>query len=462
MGIEEKQVMTRTMQLIRCSAGALALGLALGACGPKPPPVVEEVFIPPDIPGVTPAAVSAFYEGIEALDEEPTNYVAALDAFERAYALDEDFWEALENQGLVLMDLGRYAEAVEVFRTEATKIDELIDRGWPVQPRPELHLSIGKALAMAGRTNEAAQEFAALLQIDPGNVEATANLAALMYRTGNAEAARTYVDELLVASRNDPGALNVIALVAKQEGDMALATYLWGKALESIDSTGEAIASDNEVIAAALEGEGAVAALSEEQQLTYLQRFDELTPEQLELVRINNGHRLDRLEKVRSDIHNELGIVRLAEEDSDAAEVLFRMAVEANPTNYAAHLNLATVYLDFAAFDRACVHYQEALALRPRDLSGLIGYATCTYGTGDIDGAYAAFEHAFDEYPANEYLARRLGDIAYEDRAEMSVAREWYVRNAELRGVSCASSPDDDICRRVTSIDQIMQMQQGN
>ncbi len=44
------------------------------------------------------------------------NPQAALGSFERASALRKDFWEAINNQGLVLFELGRNAEAIQRWR----------------------------------------------------------------------------------------------------------------------------------------------------------------------------------------------------------------------------------------------------------------------------------------------------------------------------------------------------------
>lgn len=410
----------------------------LFACGgPQTVTTVEEVeedLVQLDIPGVVPAALNAYYDGVRAMRETPTNYVGAASAFQRAVEADPDFWEALENLGLVQMDLARYAEAAQTFRRELQVIDGLVERGWPVQPRPEVNLSLGKALALAGDRTGAAQAFAALLEVDPQNVEARANLAALNYSFQSFTAAQEYISELLEMSRNDPGALSVLALIAKDSGDMQLATYLWQKTLGEISLTTESLADEAQ--------------------------YEGLEEEEAERLRNYNENRVDRLNKVLSDIQNELGILRVAESDSDSAELLFRLAVQNNPSNAAAHANLAAVYLDYANFDDACVHFGETLALRPRDAMALIGHASCAYGLGDVDEAHARFEHALREYPNNAYVANRLGDIALQDQNDQDAALRWYARNMEIRGISaqtCAPA-QDRVCAAYQSILQMREM----
>ncbi len=394
------------------SVALVAVPLLAAACGGGAREVETEIveeIIELDIPGVVPAALDAYYDGVRAMNATPTDYEAALGHFEAAIAADPDFWEALENVGLLQMALGRPADAVRTFEREFALIDDLVARGWPVQPRPELQLSLGKALALAGRTNDAALAFNRMLESDPQNVEARANLAALNYQSGNYEVARQYASDLLEISRNDPGALGVLALIAKAEGDMQLARYLWEKTVTEIQAT--------------------TAALEDEAQ------YAELAEEDAARLRLYNTHRAERLRVALGDVQNELGLVAVANGDHDQAELLFRLATENNPTNEAARLNLGTVYLDFANFDSACVQFSEALALRPADETALVGYASCTYGLGDVDGAYAAFENAFRFHDDNDFIASRLGFIAWQDRNDLASATDWFSRSLTLRGI---------------------------
>jgi len=420
-------------------AASTVVGMAFMACGGSQQ-VVEEVETVQeieelDIPGVNPRALQAYYDGVRAMNETPTNYTAALSAFQRAYDADPDFWEALENIGLIQMDLGMYQEAAATFRMERRVIDDLVERGWPVLPRPEILLNLGKALALAGSAQEAATAFGELLAEDPSHVEALANLAALSVQMRNYDAARDYIGELLEMSLNDVGALGVLALIAKEQDDRQMAVYLWQKTLAEIDVTREALADE--------------------------EQYAGLTDEEADRLRIYNESRAERLTKVLSDIQNELGIVQWTDGDHDSAELLFRLAVQNNSTNAAAHINLGAVYLDYANFDGACYHFEEALALRPRDEIGLVGFASCTYGLGDVDGAYDAFQRAFAEHGRNAFVAQRLGEIAFQDLNDPDAATNWFTRTLELRGINPASC-DPSTNRECATLRSIEQMQQMN
>ena len=266
----------------------LLVGALVVACGGKQNTTTtvaeepEEVLIE-DIPGVNPAALDYFNDGVRAMNATPRDYGTAVSSFQRAAELDPDFWEAWANLGLAQMDLGMYLEAAESFRSEIEVINDLVARGWPVRERPEVYLDLGKTYALAGRVDAAAESFNTILVADPDNTEARANLAALYAQQRQFDQARSFVSDLLEMSQNDVGALNVLATIAKAEGDMNMAEYLWEKCLA--------------------EEAGRRSALTDEEQ------YADLTEEETGRLRSYNAGRLQRLTRQVSDVQNELGIV---------------------------------------------------------------------------------------------------------------------------------------------------------
>lgn len=420
-----------------------------------------------DIPGVDPVALQAFNEGVRAMNATPTDYEAALAAFERARTQDPDFWEAYENEGLALMDLGRYREAAEIFEAEAAIIEDLVSRDWPVEPRMEIYLNIGKARALAGDANGASEAFGRMLELDPENVEARANLAALNVES-NPDSARQFVQELLVLSQNDVGALSVLALIAKDAGDLTLAEYLWEKALQEIDSAtamlevscpqwgegGDVEGADTD----AADPEAAQVVSAEE---AWCAQYQDLSPEQIALRRSYNERRGERMTKTLSDIQNELGIVAWSGDEDDQAESLFRSAVNNNPSNSAARVNLGTVYLEYASWDAACTQFGEALALRPRNRAALIGHAACATGSGDVEVGFERYEHAHSEYPEDQFITTTLGDIAFQSLGDYPLALEWYGRTLAMDGTNIDNcNQDEEVCQKARSIRDVMRQQE--
>lgn len=389
-----------------------------------------------DIPGVVPGALAEFNRGIVAMNASPPNYEGALAAFERAIELDEDFWEAYENVGLLQMDLGMYREAAQTFEAEEAKVQELIERDWPVEFRMDIYLNIGKAHALAGNQQAATQAFNTMLEMDERNAEARANLAALNVRNGNFEIAEAYISELLEMTQNDVGALNVLALIYKEQGDMQMAEYLWEKALGEIDN--------------------AVQRLDDEEQ------FADLTETQAEALRRYNEARAERMVKLQGDIQNELGIVEYGNGETDLAEQLFRTAIANNPTNAAARTNLGTIYLEYAFWDAACQQFEESLALRPRDRAGMVGFAACSYGGGDVDSAYAAYEAAYEVHSGDAFITEQLIEITFREYNDYDRTEQWCSVNLDQRGMALATcdASNDRTCALCRSIEQLRQSQQ--
>lgn len=388
-----------------------------------------------DIPGVQPPALAAFNEGIVAMNASPPQYESALASFERAIALDEDFWEAYENVGLLQMDLGLFREAAATFEAEEAKVRELMDRDWPVEFRMEIFLNIGKAWALAGNQQRASDAFNRMLEFDESNAEARANLAALNVANGNYDAAQTFIGELLQMTQNDVGALNVLALIYKEQGDLQMAEYLWEKALGEIDN--------------------AVSRLDDEEQ------FEGLSEDEVEALRRYNESRAARMVKIQGDIENELGLVAFAEGNVDLAESLFTASLMNNSTNAAARTNLGTIYLQYAFWDVACVQFAEALALRPRDRSAMVGYAACSRGMGEIDTSYEAYENAFAAHGGDDFITSQLIDISFRDYNDYDQTEGWCSENLAQRGLSLTTCnrSEDQICALCGSIEQLRQSQ---
>lgn len=439
---------------VALGAGTLALG-ALAACGGpqidrtgwecwEEMPCQEgflcteaHLCVPEiqDIPGVQPLALAAFNEGIVSMNASPPQYEAALASFERAIELDEDFWEAYENVGLLQMDLGMYREAAETFEAEEAKVRELIEREWPVEFRMEIFLNIGKAWALAGNQQRASEAFNRMLEFDEQNAEARANLAALNVANGNYDAAQTFIGELLQMTQNDVGALNVLALIYKEQGDLQMAEYLWEKALGEIDN--------------------AVGRLDDEQQ------FEGLNAEEIDALRRYNESRAERMVKIQGDIENELGLVAFSDGNVDLAESLFTASLMNNPTNAAARTNLGTIYLQYAFWDVACVQFGEALALRPRDRSAMVGFAACTRGLGEIDASYDAYESAFNAHSGDDFITSQLIDISFREYNDYDRTEQWCSENLGQRGLtlSTCNRSEDQICALCGSIEQLRQSQ---
>ena len=101
---------------------------------------------------------------------------------------------AYSNLAAILIDAGRYDEAVAVLNPD------------PLWKTPDAYAVYGVALLKAGRLEEARRKFLRTLELDPRSVKARNNLGALRYMQGDLEGALREWEEAL---KTDPG--NVIA-----------------------------------------------------------------------------------------------------------------------------------------------------------------------------------------------------------------------------------------------------------
>ena len=200
-----------------------ALALFTTACPSSAPVVVEDdSWRPPDLAGL--GVVDAYNVGIEALHQEPPDYVTARASFERVVEQTDLVWEASMNLGVIYTDLALYSDAGDAFNT--------VLRAEPESPADiEAYMGLGKAYALWGLRDEALEAYRSVIQADNENVLARLNIAAIYVDNGDPDQARQFIREVLVAEQNNVDALNLLGRIYNAEGDRQMATYLWEKSL---------------------------------------------------------------------------------------------------------------------------------------------------------------------------------------------------------------------------------------
>ena len=98
----------------------------------------------------------------------------ALDAYDRALALDPTLERAHHNRGVSLHSLGRGPQAVEAYR-EALRLNPRYVRA---------HVALGGALCKLGQETEALAAWETAIELDPAWYEAHHNLGALLRKQG--------------------------------------------------------------------------------------------------------------------------------------------------------------------------------------------------------------------------------------------------------------------------------------
>jgi tetratricopeptide (TPR) repeat protein len=133
-------------------------------------------------------------------------YGEALEVFRRYHQLVPDDFRGVGQIGSCLTDLGQLAEAEPLLRQAAEGLDDAIS-----------HYNLGLLLSRRGRLQDAVVEYERALDRDPGNADARSNLAAVLVRQGKLDAATKQLERALeIAPDNAVAHTNLGAVLAQQ------------------------------------------------------------------------------------------------------------------------------------------------------------------------------------------------------------------------------------------------------
>lgn len=363
----------------RCGIGRVdlvALLLAILACSqPGSNQTVEDFELPsPDLSGVE----EAVRKQLEATHLET---VAILD---RRDATPSEVAAALGDLGRLYHSYDLLGAAEQCYQRAASEAPE--DPRWPYY--------LGFLEQSRGRWGEAALHFERFLELEPGDPPARLRLAAVTLEAGDAARAEqlyelvrqsssaTTAGSQAIADAAASAAFEGLARIATGAQDHAGAVLLLEQAL-SRQPTASALHHQLASAYRAL-GEGEQAALHQSQAGAIRVSYPDPLLAGLDRDALGVGQSLVR------------GGVALAEGRPETAIAEYRRAVEQDPSDFSARLNLGLVLAD-QADPEAELHLREAIALDPRS---------------------AVAHHA---------LGRRLAD-----KSEVAEARELYQRALEL------------------------------
>lgn len=146
---------------------------------------------------------------------EKKQYDAAVEAWEKAVALDPGDARAHNNFGIALAGAGRMGEAIEEYRKSLTLNAN----------SSQTENNLGSALAEKGNLEEARSHFENALRINPDNASAAVNLGnALAAEGGHTEQAIALLTRALEVQPNSPDGQNGLGVVLAHEGNLAEAT----------------------------------------------------------------------------------------------------------------------------------------------------------------------------------------------------------------------------------------------
>jgi tetratricopeptide (TPR) repeat protein len=149
--------------------------------------------------------------------EHRKDYLAAIDALNKAIELDENLGAAHVNLGLVFYDQKLFQKAIDEFR-KALKIEPKISI---------VHFDLGAALQAISKNDEAMAEYSKAININPNYVKAHLNLGVLLKAAGkNGEAMVEYIKVIKIEPHNADAHVSLgFFLTAKGKNDEAIAEY---------------------------------------------------------------------------------------------------------------------------------------------------------------------------------------------------------------------------------------------
>ena len=131
--------------------------------------------------------------------------------FERAVAVTEDNWLALDRLADAYAHAGRNSEALSSYRRAIRARP-----GWA-----EPHFSVGALLARQGDLDAARIRYREGLHLQPEHAEGNANLGLLLLALGDPIEAEPYLARAVALGRRQPGVYAGLAVVAQERGDLA-------------------------------------------------------------------------------------------------------------------------------------------------------------------------------------------------------------------------------------------------
>jgi tetratricopeptide (TPR) repeat protein len=134
-------------------------------------------------------------------------YAEALELFRRYLQIVPDDLLGLGQMGSCLTDLGRFAEAEPLLRQAQAGLDDAVS-----------HYNLGFLLARVGRLQEAAVEYQRALYREPENVEARSNLATVLVRQGKLDGAARQLGRALEIDPDNASAHTNLGVVLAQQG----------------------------------------------------------------------------------------------------------------------------------------------------------------------------------------------------------------------------------------------------
>jgi tetratricopeptide (TPR) repeat protein len=158
----------------------------------------------------------------------------ALEDFDRALGLNPRYIDALVHRGVILVELGRTAEADASFQRAAVLgHDGAAGFSRPVASRlANLHASLGDAYAEAGAVNDAIREYRRSVELGPEFHDLRYRLARFLIESGRPLEAREELERIVSIQPAFVDAQAALGLAHYLSGDATGAQEIWSRCLK--------------------------------------------------------------------------------------------------------------------------------------------------------------------------------------------------------------------------------------
>lgn len=302
-------------------------------------------------------------DDLGSLYAQQQNWAAAEQSFRHALDLDPNLALAHLHLGVALENTMRSGDA--------SPVQELTTAAMLAPQSPATQLELGKALAVAGRDDEALPHLQQAHQLDPDAPEPANQLAMALQRTGQVEAAIPLFTQVVAAQPNNGPALSNLALALIQTGKAkdAIAYIERELALTPGDTNGHQVLG-----------------------VAYLQQSD-----------IDDAMREFRTALVaepnNAQLHYNLGLALKLKDDLPGAVKELEEAQRLDPNSPDPPYTLGILYMQTGRFDDAVKNLSQVLALRPNNGDGWAILGSVYRQQGKNDEAAAALRKAIALLP---------------------------------------------------------------
>jgi tetratricopeptide (TPR) repeat protein len=335
---------------------------------------------------------------------QASDYMGAIQAYERSLVLDPKRLDARSNLGAALARLGRYDEAVEHYR----KVLEA-DPG-----QAGVRFNLGLALYKSFRVEPAAAVFEEVLERDPGH-----------------KAARLLLADCSLQLGKDARVVELLTPYEKELGGDRLFPYLLGSALLRQGDTARGQVYIDQLFR---DGETAEGLLLLGAQ--YMRRNDhrEALPRLKRAVELNPQ---------LPTVHTLYGIALMDTGDRPGAMAAFRSELQRNPDDFEANLRLGLLLRDEDQIELAADYIARAARLRPKHPDVLYAQARVSLARDDVASARKHLEELVSVAPDYEGGHVLLGTVYYrlQMRAEGDRERAIVERLKAARAAKSAAEP---------------------